>query len=127
MMSDHSGILRILVVLFAAILLNCHGSFLALSQPRLLDNFESLSGWKAVTSHGDASRMTLTVGEGKSGNGMLMEFSFLGYMGSASAEKKFGIVLPGNYQISFDVRGEAPINNFVIRLMDSVDNVWTVN
>ncbi len=127
MMSDCSGLRRFLFNLFAVSLLACHASFFALSQPRLLDDFETFSGWKPVTSHGDASKMTLAAGEGKSGKGMLMEFSFLGYMGSASAEKKFGVALPRNYQISFDVRGEAPINNFVIRLMDSVDNVWTVN
>jgi hypothetical protein len=96
------------------------------SGPILLDDFESLSGWKAVTSHGDASKLTITSDEGKSGKAMLMEFSFLGHMGSAAAEKRLALPLPVNYQISFDIRGEAPVNNFIIRLMDSSDNVWVV-
>jgi len=127
MKADNPGLCRFPNALYGALLLICSTSPSASSQSMPLDDFETLSGWKPVTSHGDASKMSIAAGEGKTGKGMLMEFSFLGYMGSASAEKKFGITLPKNYQISFDVRGEAPINNFVIRLMDSLDNVWTVN
>ena len=96
------------------------------AQVRLLDGFETLSGWKAVTSHGDASRLTLRAGPGKTGRSMVMDFSFLGHMGSAAAEKKLALPLPPNYQISFDIRGDAPVNNFIIRFMDTLDNVWVV-
>jgi hypothetical protein len=96
-------------------------------QPRVIDDFETLSGWRAVTSHGDASKMTLSSVPGKDGKALLMEYSFAGYMGSAAAEKKLGLRLPGNYRFSFDVRGETPVNNFVIRVMDSKDDVWLVS
>ena len=93
----------------------------------LLDTFDDLSGWHGVTSHGDASKIAIRPDAGHPGNAMLMDFSFLGHMGSAAAEKRFAVPLPANYRISFDVRGECPVNNFVIRLMDSLDNVWWVN
>ena len=93
----------------------------------LLDAFDDLSGWHGVTSHGTASKIAIRQDTGHPGNAMLMDFSFLGHMGSAAAEKKFALPLPANYRISFDVRGECPVNNFVIRLMDSLDNVWWVN
>ena len=93
----------------------------------LLDAFDDLSGWHGVTSHGAASKIAIRPAAGHPGNAMLMDFSFLGHMGSAAAEKKFSVPLPANYRISFDVRGECPVNNFVIRLMDSLDNVWWVN
>jgi hypothetical protein len=114
--------LLLIVILWAG-----HPAFPLMSQTQILDDFDTLKGWYPVTSHGDASKMKLSPAEGRTGHGMLMEFSFLGYMGSAAAEKKFDIDLPANYQISFDLRAEAPVNNFVIRLMDSVDNVWWVN
>ncbi len=93
----------------------------------VLDTFEDLAGWRAVTSHGDASKASLRLDAGRTGNALLMEYSFLGHMGSAAAEKRFDAPLPANYQLSFDIRGEGLPNNFVIRLMDSVGNVWWVN
>ena len=110
-------------------LLLCSRTFIpaiASSQPRLIDDFEDLSGWNMVTSHGSASRLAISPSEGKSGNCLLMEFSFLGHMGSAAVEKRFGIALPDHYQISFDIRGEAEVNNVILRFVDSLDNVWVV-
>jgi hypothetical protein len=92
-----------------------------------LDSFDDIAGWHGVTSHGSASHVSLTSVRGRTGNAMLIEYAFLGHMGSAAAEKRFGVRLPANYQISFDLRGEGPPNNFVIRLMDSLGNVWWVN
>lgn len=97
------------------------------AQHQPLDDFTTIGGWHAVTSHGDASRLELRSGPGNPGGALEMDFSFLGYMGSAAAEKRLRIPLPDNYAISFDLRAEAPVNNFVIRLMDSLDNVWWVN
>jgi hypothetical protein len=108
------------------LLLTCIASHVVFSQVRILDDFETLTGWNAVTSHGDASRLRITGSDGKNGNGMKMDFSFLGHMGSAAAEKRLGFHLPSNYQLSFDIRGDAPVNNFILRLMDSLDNVWVV-
>ncbi len=95
--------------------------------PAVLDTFDDIAGWRGVTSHGDASKVSLHSAAGRFGNAMLIVYSFLGHMGSVAAEKKFNIPLPADYQISFDIRGEGPANNFVIRFMDSLENVWWVN
>ena len=118
----HRTLAHAWVLLFMAMLAGSRSS----GQPHPLDEFETLEGWNAVTSHGDASKLSITSSTGRTGRGMMLDFSFLGHMGSASAEKKFGIPLPPNYQISFDLRGDAPANNFILRLMDSTGNVWVV-
>jgi hypothetical protein len=96
------------------------------SQP-LLDDFETLAGWEPIHSHGDASRIAIAGDRGKTGNALRIDFSFIGFMGSVSIQKRFDRPLPPNYRLSFDLRGEAPVNNLVVRLKDSLDNVWWVN
>ena len=96
-------------------------------QTHLLDDFETLSGWTPIHSHGDAASIAISSAEGKTGKGMMIDFSFIGYMGSVSIEKEFALSLPDAYQLSFDIRGEAPVNNLVVRLKDSIGNVWWVN
>jgi hypothetical protein len=100
----------------------------SVAQPRLLDEFETLNGWEAIHSHGDASKIWMKTGEGKNGKGLQFDFEFVGYMGSVSVQKKFAVPLPENYELSFDIRAEdAPVNNVVVRLKDSIDNVWWIN
>jgi hypothetical protein len=97
------------------------------AQPIRLDDCESLDGWEAIHSHGDASKITIASDEGKTGRALRIDFSFLGFMGSVSVQKRFPVMLPANYRLAFDIRGEAPVNNLVVRLKDSIDNVWWVN
>jgi hypothetical protein len=99
----------------------------ARSETRMLDDFETLKGWKAIHSHGDASKITIASARGKTGRGLCMTFAFIGYMGSVSIEKKFAQPLPSDYRLSFDIRAEAPVNNLVVRLKDSLGNVWWIN
>ena len=96
-------------------------------RPAFRDACEDLAPWHGVTSHGSASRLALRLDGGREGSALRMDFSFLGHMGSVAVERTLGVPLPPNYQISFDLRGECPVNNFVIRLMDSLGNVWWVN
>ena len=45
--------------------------------------------------------------------------------GYAFVRRKLPLDLPANYEISFDLRGDAPVNNFEVKLADaSGDNVW---
>ena len=97
------------------------------SRPLFSDPFSDLSPWQGVTSHGDASHLAIRPDSGRTGTGMLMEYSFIGHMGSAAAERHCGVSLTGNYQIAFDIRGTGLPNNFIIRLMDTLGNVWVVN
>ncbi len=94
------------------------------AQSVLLDTFESLEGWRAMTSEG--AGLSLSQAEGKSGKAMVMEFDLTGAYGYAIAQKDFALDLPSNYQFTFDLRAEAPVNNFEFKLLDSLGNVWWI-
>jgi len=88
---------------------------------QLLDDFSTLSGWKTIVSDGVA--LTLHTGPDTAGACMVMEFDLSGGAGYAIAEKNFAIDLPPNYQFTFDLRGETPVNNFEFKIIDEHDNV----
>ncbi|MGQ9560327.1 MAG: discoidin domain-containing protein [Candidatus Oleimicrobiaceae bacterium] len=92
------------------------------AQPRLLDDWERLEGWEAIASEGALLRLSL--GDGKSGNALLMEFDLTSGSGYVGARKSFVLDLPADYRFSFDLRAEAPINNFEFKLLDSLGNVF---
>jgi hypothetical protein len=91
-------------------------------QSRLLDDFETLAGWQAV--HSEGAKMNLATAEGKNGHAMVLEFDLSGAYGYASARKDFPIDLPENYQFTFDLRADAPVNNFEFKLIDAQENTW---
>jgi hypothetical protein len=97
---------------------------LSYSQPRVLDDFESLTGWKAITSEG--VKLTLTQDKGKSGSALAMHFDLRGAHGYVIAQKDFAFDLPANYQFTFDMRADAPVNNFEFKVFDENENVWWV-
>ena len=93
---------------------------------RLLDGFETTSGWNALPSDG----VSLVIGtdSGAHGRAMRLDFDFHGHAGYAIARKVFNIALPDNYAFSFFVRGNAPPENLEFKLIDSTgDNVWWNN
>ncbi|HUL52122.1 MAG TPA: discoidin domain-containing protein [Opitutaceae bacterium] len=96
----------------------------AFPQSRLLDDFEALAGWKAV--HSEGARMDLSTAEGKNGQALVLEFDMSGAYGYVSAQKDFPLDLPEDYQFSFDLRADAPVNNFEFKLLDAQDNTWLV-
>jgi len=100
---------------------------LAVAQSIPLDSFETLTGWEAIHSHGDACTIQISRAKGKTGHALMMDFGFIGHMGSVSVRKRFDRDLPSDFQLSFDIRAQAPVNNFIIRIYDSLDNVWIVN
>ncbi|HWN42441.1 MAG TPA: discoidin domain-containing protein [Thermoanaerobaculia bacterium] len=91
-----------------------------------LDDFEDVSGWKSVPS--DGVSLNLSQAEGVSGKALRLDFDFHGGAGYAVARKELPFTLPDNYEISFRLRGEAPVNNLEFKLVDPTgDNVWWVN
>src|SRR5437763_1603209 len=88
----------------------------ALPQPKLLDDFETLRGWKPIASEG--ATLKLSSGEGKNGSAMVMEFDLTGGSGYTIAQKEFRLPLPPDYRFTFDMRAEAPVNNFEFKLLD---------
>jgi hypothetical protein len=96
----------------------------AAAQPRLLDDFETVEGWKPVVSEG--AKLTLGQGDGKSGKSLLMDFELSGGYGYVIARRAVRLDLAGDYRFTFDVRGETPVNNFEFKLVDSAENVWWI-
>jgi hypothetical protein len=92
----------------------------------VLDDFEDVSAWKAAPSEGVS--LKLSQGEGVKGQALRLDFDFHGGAGYAVAHKDLPFALPDNYEISFRLRGEAPVNNLEFKLIDRTgDNVWWVN
>jgi hypothetical protein len=92
------------------------------AQTRTLDDFTVLAGWTAAPS--DGVRLDLADDQGA----MRLDFDFHGGAGYAVAHKAFAIDLPVNWQISFRIRGDAPVNNLEFKLIDpSGQNVWWIN
>jgi hypothetical protein len=94
------------------------------SQVRVLDNFDRLEGWRAIASEG--AKLTLRSGEGKAGSAMEMDFDLSAASGYVIAQKDFAIDLPANYQFTFDMRADAPVNNFEFKVMDEQDDVFWI-
>jgi len=92
---------------------------MAAAPPRVLDDFSSIAIWQAQASDGVQSRATAADG------GLRLDFDFAGRGGYAFARRSLPLDLPENYEISFYVRADAPVNHFEFKLTDaSGDNVW---
>jgi hypothetical protein len=97
------------------------------SSARLLDGFETTQGWSAHPSDGVSLSISVD-STGVRGRAMRLDFDFHGHGGYAIARKKFAVALPENYAFSYRIRGEAPAENFEVKLLDSTgDNVWWNN
>lgn len=93
---------------------------------RVIDDFESPSGWESDPSEGVTLR--ISVDSGYAGRAMRLDFDFGGGAGYAIARKRIPIDLPVNWEFSFRIRAEAPVNNLEFKLLDpSGENVWWVN
>jgi len=91
---------------------------------QLLDDFEDLSGWTPIVSEG--ADLKIVSREGKMGRAMGMDFDLSGVYGYVSAQKRFDITVPPDYQFTFDMRAEAPVNNFEFKLIDEEENVFWI-
>ena len=94
--------------------------------PVILDGFESPDGWKATPS--DGVSLTIAQDAGVHGKAMRLDFDFHGHGGYAVAHKDLVVPLPANYEFSFSIRGNGPVNNLEFKLVDPTgDNVWWSN
>ncbi len=95
-------------------------------EAKLLDGFEDISLWQAMAS--DSVSASSHAVEGVTGQAMRLDFDFNGASGYAYIRRKLPLILPENYEISFYVRADAPVNNLEFKLVDgSGDNVWWDN
>jgi hypothetical protein len=92
-------------------------------QRKVLDNFEDLSGWAAITS-GEA-QLDISQDRGPHGKAMRLDFDFHGGGGFVVARKTFSLEIPESYSFGFHICGIAPSNIFEFKLLDKLDkNVW---
>jgi len=90
---------------------------------QVLDRFETLESWKAAASNGvDAA---LRSAAGVDGPALRLDFDLRGTAGYALASRALPLDLPANYEITFDLRADAPVNDFQVKLVDETgENVW---
>jgi hypothetical protein len=91
-----------------------------------LDDFESVSAWSPHPS--DGVKMALGQGAGLHGRALRLDFDFQHHAGYAIARRALDLDLPANYEITFALRADAPVNNLELKLIDATgDNVWWLN
>lgn len=77
------------------------------------------TAWKTATSEGVTAELR------SDASALRLDFDFHGGAGYAIARRPVELELPGNFEVSFRVRGQGPANNLEIKLVDpSGDNVW---
>jgi hypothetical protein len=93
---------------------------------QILDRFDDLAPWKAVAS--DGVHASVQPAEAPDGGALRLDFDLAGTGGYALARRPLALDLPANYEISFYVRADAPVNAFQIKFADtSGENVWWVH
>jgi hypothetical protein len=87
-----------------------------------LDTFEDVSSWTAIPSDNVLLKITQVAGA------LRLDFDFQGGAGYAVAHRPLRLDLPVNWEITFRLRAEAPVNNLEFKLIDPTgQNVWWVN
>ena len=89
----------------------------------LLDDFENLSGWSAVTSPGARLEIAQDIGR-DSRRAMRLDFEFQEGASFVIARKTFRMRLPENFVFRYAIRGEAPRSDIEFKVVDSLQNVW---
>ena len=96
----------------------------AAAQPVVLDDFDNVSGWQAITADGVELRTSLA--DTPDGHAIRLDFDFVAGGGFCVIHKDLDLELPANYRFSFRIRADAPDNNLEFKLI-SGDDVWWVN
>lgn len=102
------------------------GVVMMLQSGIVIDNFDSPASWKAVPS--DDVSLTVKADIGARGKSLRLDFDFNGHGGYAVIRRDLNLTLPANYELSYSIRGEAPVNTLEFKLIDPTgDNVWWSN
>ncbi len=92
----------------------------------VVDAFDSVSQWS--TNPGDGVEISVHPDSGLHGQAMRMDFDFHGHGGYAVVRRAVNLTMPTNYEFSFAIRGEAPVNTLEFKMVDSTgENVWWSN
>lgn len=86
----------------------------AASSTRLLDGFEDAAQWQAHSS--PQVKASLRAVAGARGQALCLDYDFNGAPGYASARRELPVDPPDNYTLELDLRGDAPTNQFRLKL-----------
>src|SRR5436305_3000622 len=75
----------------------------------VLDNFDSVSQWTTTPAEG-VEIATHPGPSGRHGSAMRIDFDFHGHGGYGVIHRPLNLTLPPNYEFSFAIKGDAPIN-----------------
>ncbi|HLA13435.1 MAG TPA: discoidin domain-containing protein, partial [Gemmatimonadaceae bacterium] len=85
-----------------------------------------MSHWTAAFA--DGVDVSVHADSGRTGGGMRIDFDFHGRGGYAVVRRAVNLAMPPNYEFSFAIRGEAPVNTLEFKMVDSTgENVWWSN
>ncbi|HEY0986065.1 MAG TPA: discoidin domain-containing protein [Kofleriaceae bacterium] len=91
--------------------------------PRMLDAFDVVAAWRASGSDGVTAAIHAV--PGAHGRAMQLAFNLGNTSGYAVARRELPLELPDDFELTFELRGDAPINNLEFKLTDRTgDNVW---
>ena len=103
-----------------------HASNFAPAGVLVLDDFHDVGPWHAEAT--DDVKVALHPATGTVGKALCMDFDFGKVSGAAIVHRALALNLSENFELGFNVRGDAPINSLQLKFLDaSGDNVWWVN
>ncbi|MDQ3674155.1 MAG: discoidin domain-containing protein, partial [Gemmatimonadota bacterium] len=92
----------------------------------VVDSFDSVTHW--TPAFADGVDVSVHPDSGLHGRGMRIDFDFHGRGGYAVVRRAVNLTMPANYEFSFAIRGEAPVNTLEFKMVDSTgENVWWSN
>ncbi|MEO8803736.1 MAG: discoidin domain-containing protein, partial [Rudaea sp.] len=113
-------------VIFVSLAVSSLHHAYASSAASVLDDFDDATLWHVA--HTDDVKASLKPVPGKFGNALRLNFDFGKVNGYATAHRSLPLTLPDDFEISFWIRGDAPVNTLQFKLIDaSGDNVWWFN
>lgn len=114
---------RALAALAALVLLQAPA---AAQDARVLDDFDDIAAWRADASDGVSAE--ISAAPGREGGALRLDFDFHDVSGYAFAARTLPIAFPANFEISFWIRADAPVNTLEVKFTDAAaENVWWRN
>jgi hypothetical protein len=91
-----------------------------------LDDFESTSGWKKIEA--EQVKVDISTAKGMDNNCLRLDYNFIAGSGYGGIQKKIPLTLPDNYEFSFYIKADSPVNTLEFKLLDSEgSSVWWQN
>lgn len=109
-----------------ALLLPIFPAMPANAQPTVLDTMAEPGEWKTIAADGVTLSVTPDTHLGQPA--LRLDYHFVTGSGYGLIHRPLPLDMPGNYEFTFQVSGDGPVNNLEFKLLDdSGDSVWWIN